>query len=62
MPGFKGTRLANALETLIWAARSKEQKKYTFNYDALKKTAGGDSIEVTLRPGGPSRSARAASG
>jgi modification methylase len=36
MPNFKGTRLANAHETLIWAARSREQKKYTFNYDALK--------------------------
>jgi modification methylase len=41
MPNFKGTRLANAHETLIWAARSKEQKKYTFNYDALK-TANDD--------------------
>ena len=36
MPNFKGTRLANAHETLIWAARSKEQKRHTFNYDALK--------------------------
>jgi modification methylase len=41
MPNFKGTRLANAHETLIWAAKSKEQKKYTFNYDALK-TANDD--------------------
>ena len=41
MPNFKGTRLANAHETLIWAARSKEQKRYTFNYDALK-TANDD--------------------
>jgi modification methylase len=41
MPNFKGTRLANAHETLIWAARSKDQKKYTFNYDALK-TANDD--------------------
>ena len=41
MPNFKGTRLANAHETLIWAARSQDQKKYTFNYDALK-TANDD--------------------
>ncbi|MDZ4761530.1 MAG: site-specific DNA-methyltransferase [Alphaproteobacteria bacterium] len=41
MPNFKGTRLANAHETLIWAARAREQKKYTFNYDALK-TANDD--------------------
>ena len=36
MPNFKGTRLANAHETLIWAAKAKGQKRYTFNYDALK--------------------------
>ena len=36
MPNFKGTRFTNAHETLIWAAKSKEQKRYTFNYDALK--------------------------
>jgi len=36
MPNFKGTRFANAHETLIWAARSRGQKRYTFNYDALK--------------------------
>ena len=36
MPNFKGTRFTNAHETLIWAARSQGQKRYTFNYDALK--------------------------
>jgi len=36
MPNFKGTRFTNAHETLIWAARSREHKRYTFNYDALK--------------------------
>lgn len=36
MPNFKGTRFANAHETLIWAAKSRGQKRYTFNYDALK--------------------------
>ena len=36
MPNFKGTHFANAHETLIWAARSRGQKRYTFNYDALK--------------------------
>jgi modification methylase len=36
MPNFKGTRFANAHETLIWASKSKDQKRYTFNYDALK--------------------------
>ncbi|MDE1172526.1 MAG: site-specific DNA-methyltransferase [Parvibaculaceae bacterium] len=36
MPNFRGTRFANAHETLIWATKSAEQKKYTFNYDAMK--------------------------
>jgi len=44
MPNFKGTRLANAHETLIWATKSKEQKRYTFNYDALK--AGNEDIQM----------------
>jgi modification methylase len=44
MPNFKGTRLANAHETLIWATRSQEQKRYTFNYDALK--TGNDDIQA----------------
>jgi modification methylase len=36
MPNFKGTRFANAHETLIWAGKSRGQKRYTFNYDAMK--------------------------
>ena len=35
MPNFRGKRLTNAHETLIWAARS-EASRYTFNYAALK--------------------------
>lgn len=35
MPNFKGKRLTNAHETMIWASRS-EAAKYTFNYEALK--------------------------
>lgn len=36
MPNFRGRRFTNAHETLIWAARDPGQKRYTFNYDALK--------------------------
>lgn len=36
MPNFRGTRFQNATETLIWAKKSSEQKKYTFNYHAMK--------------------------
>jgi modification methylase len=35
MPNFRGKRLTNAHETLIWAAKS-DQAKYTFNYEAMK--------------------------
>jgi modification methylase len=35
MPNFRGTRFANAHETLIWASPT-EGAKYTFNYEALK--------------------------
>jgi modification methylase len=36
MPNFKGRRFQNAHETLIWASRSQDARRYTFNYDALK--------------------------
>ncbi|QBY01821.1 site-specific DNA-methyltransferase [Rhodophyticola sp. CCM32] len=35
MPNFRGKRLTNAHETMIWASKS-EAAKYTFNYEALK--------------------------
>lgn len=35
MPNFRGMRLTNAHETMIWASKS-EAAKYTFNYEALK--------------------------
>lgn len=36
MPNFRGTRFTNATETLIWAQKSKTQKRYTFNYHGMK--------------------------
>jgi modification methylase len=36
MPNFRGMRFTNAHETLIWATKSREQKSYTFNYEAMK--------------------------
>ncbi|ENY69615.1 Type II restriction modification system N4-cytosine or N6-adenine DNA methyltransferase [Mycoplasmopsis bovigenitalium 51080] len=35
-PNFKGTRLTNSHETLIWATKS-EKSKYTFNYKTAKE-------------------------
>jgi modification methylase len=43
MPNFRGRRLTNAHETLIWAARS-ASSRYTFNYEALK--AFNDDIQM----------------
>ncbi|MFO1143212.1 MAG: site-specific DNA-methyltransferase [Amaricoccus sp.] len=43
MPNFRGKRLTNAHETLIWAARS-EASRYTFNYEAMK--ALNDGIQM----------------
>ena len=40
MPNFKGKRLTNAHETLIWASRD-ESAKYVFNYEALKSLNEG---------------------
>jgi modification methylase len=40
MPNFRGKRLTNAHETLIWASKE-EASKYTFNYEALKSLNDG---------------------
>jgi modification methylase len=36
MPNFRGKRFTNAHETLLWCAKSPDQKGYTFNYQAMK--------------------------
>ena len=36
MPNFRGKRFTNAHETMIWASKDKNSKKYTFNYEAMK--------------------------
>ncbi|MGH6964386.1 MAG: DNA-methyltransferase, partial [Phenylobacterium sp.] len=41
MPNFRGKRFTNAHETLIWAARDKAAKRYTFNYDSMKELNEG---------------------
>jgi modification methylase len=40
MPNFRGKRLTNAHETMIWASKE-EGGKYTFNYEALKSLNEG---------------------
>jgi modification methylase len=43
MPNFRGRRFTNAHETMIWASRSQDAKRYTFNYEALK--AGNEDVQ-----------------
>ncbi len=49
MPNFRGTRFTNATETLIWAKKSAEQKKYTFNYRAMKNFNDGKQMQNVWR-------------
>lgn len=44
MPNFRGTRFANAHETLLWSLKSRDQKKYTFNYNAMKELNDGTQM------------------
>jgi modification methylase len=41
MPNFRGRRFTNAHETLIWCAKDRNQKRYTFNYQAMKALNDG---------------------
>ena len=43
-PQMRGTRFCNAHETLLWAKKSADQKKYTFHYRELK--AGNDDKQM----------------
>jgi modification methylase len=36
MPNFRGRRFTNAHETMLWCSKSRGQKGYTFNYEAMK--------------------------
>ncbi len=41
MPNFRGLRFTNAHETLIWCAKDRASRGYTFNYDAMKALNDG---------------------
>ena len=41
MPNFRGVRFTNAHETLLWAKKSKSQKRYTFNHHTMKQYNAG---------------------
>lgn len=44
MPNFRGSRLQNAHETMIWASRGREARGFTFNYEASK--AGNEDVQL----------------
>jgi modification methylase len=44
MPNFRGVRLTNAHETLLWAKKSKDQKRYTFNHHTMKRYNDGKQM------------------
>jgi DNA modification methylase len=44
LPNMRGTRFCNAHETLIWAKKCDNEKKYTFHYQALK--AGNEDRQM----------------
>jgi site-specific DNA-methyltransferase (adenine-specific) len=49
-PNFRGTRLNNSHETLIWATKS-EKSKYTFNYKTAKELNMDTVTEEEFRKG-----------
>ncbi len=44
MPNFRGVRFTNAHETLLWCKKSRDQKRYTFNYHAMKAANEGKQM------------------
>ncbi len=44
LPNLRGTRFCNAHETIIWAKKCDNDKKYTFHYQALK--AGNEDRQM----------------
>lgn len=47
LPNLNGRRFTNNHETMIWSVKNKDCKKYTFNYDLLKKINGGVQMKDT---------------
>ena len=47
LPNLNGRRFTNNHETIIWSVKNKDCKKYTFNYEFLKKLNGGIQMKDT---------------
>lgn len=44
LPQMRGVRFCNAHEILLWAKKSRQQRRYTFNYKGLK--AGNEDLQM----------------
>ena len=44
MPNFRGVRFTNATETIIWAKKTEQQKRYKFNHQVMKSLNGGKQM------------------
>lgn len=47
LPNLNGRRFTNSHETLIWSVKNKDCKKYTFNYELMKKMNAGKQMKDT---------------
>lgn len=47
LPNLNGRRFTNNHETIIWAVKDKQCKKYTFNYETMKKLNNGTQMKDT---------------
>lgn len=56
MPNFRGVRFTNAHETLLWCCKQRDQRRYTFNYHAMKQLNDGKQMrsdwQIPLATGG----------
>jgi modification methylase len=51
MPNFLGTRFTNASETILWCAKDRNYKKYTFNHRMMKKYNGNKQMSSVWQIG-----------
>lgn len=47
LPNLNGRRFTNNHETIIWAVKDKQCKKYTFNYETMKKVNNDTQMKDT---------------
>jgi modification methylase len=51
MPNFLGVRFTNATETLLWCAKDRDHRNYTFNHKLMKRCNGNKQMTSVWRIG-----------